>query len=202
MIDVSALIANEVCPSLNAAVAADLVFWTADELYQFADDAVKAAAGISLLFVSVAPLALAIGAGPTNLPAGTVAILAGAFAGSALTPANVDEMEALDDNWENTPGTPANWLLDVGLLAVRVYPAPTVAGSLSLILQGFPATPLSVSNVSIEAPAGFAGYLVQEMIGRARAKQSDAMLPDVAHHLAERSNMYDTVFSQYWGAGE
>jgi hypothetical protein len=201
-IDVSALLANEVIPALNAATAADLVFWTAAELYQFADDAVKEAARRSLIFVSVAPLALAIGAGDTALPAGTVAVLAAAFANLPLRAATVAEIEALDDNWEQTTGPPAKWLEDAGITVVRTYPAPSVAGTLSVVLQGFPSAPISAGNTAIEAPAPFAGYLLQAMLGRARGKQSDAMMPEIADHCAQREGIYRQIFTQYWGAGE
>jgi hypothetical protein len=199
-LDISVVL-GELAPLLNAASTADsdFLFWTAAELYQFCDDAIKEAARKAELFVTTSSIRFT--AAQATKPLNAIAVIAAAWNNSPLREANVSEVEALDDAWETTPGTPSKWLQDVGLGVIRTYPTTQVAGTLSMIAQTFPAD-ISTAQTMVEAPAPFAGYLLEAMLGRAREKQSDAMMPEVAEHANQRLTMYQQIFEQYWGAGE
>ena len=202
-VDVSVIL-TELAPMLNAASVADsdFLFWTQAELYQLADDTIKELARKTLCFATAPPpIALAALPAATALPAGTIAVIYAAFNSVGLRDSNVPELEALDDNWDAAEGTPKRWVEDLGLASMRLYPNPPSAGSLALIVQAFPAA-ISNTQTLVEAPAPFAGFLLEAIIGRARAKQGDAMQPEVAEHCAQRAAMYEGIFAQYWGGGE
>ena len=195
----TATVITEALPALNAASTSDLYFWTTDELYQWMDDAVKHLAHTAQVFVYTPST---FGASPTiALQAGYVAAIRVYWNGAPLRESTVTELEALDDNWTATAGTPARWTQGIGLGSIRLYPAPTVAGTCLLILQSAPSDlSAGASTVATEVPAPFAGFLLQALIGKAREKVSDAQMPEIAAHCRERVALYEQVFANYWGA--
>ena len=196
MSDVSAVITG-LLPALNAASTADLVYWTQDELYQWADEAVKRLARRAAVFVNYS--AAMWSAAEVPLIPNAIAPALIAWNGSLLRVATVAELEALDDNWEAATGTPKRWTLDLGLQQVRLYPAPDVAGMVQGVIIIAPAD-LSATQTALEAVAPISGFLAQSVLGQARGRVSDAEMPEVAAHCAQRAAMYLEIFARYWGA--
>ena len=193
----------EVAPLLNAASTddADFLFWTQAELLMFADNAIQAVARKAVLFIATPdPIAFTAGQASAPLPSGAIAVVAASFDDVPLREANVAELEALDDAWDVRQGTPSRWLEDLGLGSIRLYPAPPVAGALSLTLQSFPPA-VNVAQTFVEAPAPFAGFVLEAILAGARGRQSDAMMPEVSEHAGQRVAMYEQLFVGYYGAG-
>jgi hypothetical protein len=200
-VDVAALIAN-LLPALNAATSGDLVYWTSDELYQWADEAAKRLALRAAVFVSVTTQTISSAEAPlaaSAVAANAIAPILVAWNSVILRFATVGELEALDDGWEAATGTPKRWTLDRGLQQLRLYPAPAAAGALLTVALQCPAD-ISASQASLIGPSPLAGYLAQSVLGQARGRVSDAAMPEIAAHCAQRAEMYIAICEHYWGA--
>ena len=190
----------EVLPALNTATMADLVFWTEAELYQFADEAVQRAAREAIVFAFIANQLVSPGATSLRLPTGSSTALWASWSGTSMREASVGELEALDDDWQNTTGMPKRWTVDLGTGTLRLYPFPSANGVLTMILQGCPPT-VALGAATLPAVLPFGGYLLQAILGAARGKISDAIMPEIATHAEQRAALYLDVFKRYWGAG-
>lgn len=188
---------TELLPALNAANTIDLVWWTTDELYNYADETVKHLARRAAVFTDFD--SLSAGAGEIANPSGALALLHAASDGASLRSATVAELEALDPGWQTTAGTPKRWTVDLGLGSMRVYPSPASAVQLERIYHANPPA-VTFGTPSVAGPAALDGYVAWGILGRARAKEGESMLADVAAHASEHLKLYERVFTAYWGA--
>lgn len=195
-----ATVISDALPALNSASTADLVFWTEAELYQFVDEAVRRAARESLAFAAVAILPVTGGSTGAAMPTGSSTAIWASWNGVSLRSASVGELEARDDSWDTATGTPSHWTVELGTGVIRLYPIPPTDGVLLALVQGCPPA-VALGGAALPAVHPFFGYLVQEVIGAARGKVSDATMPEIASHTAQRGAMYLDTFKQYWGTG-
>ena len=284
MIDVTDLI-TELLPALNAASTADLTWWTADNLYDYASELLAKLARTAAVFADFDE-ADYTGATVDN-PDGCLVVLHVSSAGRSLRAALVRELEALDAAWQTrttaaatyyidpvngddanngraiatawqtttradaltlasgqtvaycqggtwvlyrTPGMlaadtditsdvvtatadtfdgtraltdsgPTRWVTDVGGLgSITIYPAPVAPIPLARIFHAMPA-PVSTGSYTVAtAPAPVASYLYWAMLGRAREKEGESAMPDVAAHARERLALFERACVAYYGA--
>jgi hypothetical protein len=194
-ISASSLI-TELLPALNAGSTSDLTWWTTSELYQYADELLKRLARTAAVFVDYD--SITAGSGAIDNPSGALVIIHMAANGATLRPAAENELLALDPAWESTAGTPKRWI-QTELQSTRLYPAPSGTVTLTRIFHANPPTVAS-GTPTITAPPPIGSYVLWGMLGRARAKEGEAMLPDVAGHATERVGLWEKVFTAYWGA--
>jgi hypothetical protein len=113
-----------------------------------------------------------------------------------ITP--VAALFALDQAYSQTLGPPTRICFDAaGADSLVVYPTPTVGGTIGQIMQQRPGDGVATLPVSLVLQ----DYFTNDMLRRARAKESDNAIPEVSEHLAERAKMYETVFQHLWGTG-
>lgn len=141
---------NDLWPPLNAMNAADAIFWTEAELYQWLDDALDSLASHAPLFVVYDQSLAAIngqGAYTQVTSPEFISTLQADLAGSVLRARNVQQLEALDDSWPTSSGTPEAFVLDTqGLLQILLYKVPGVADAGKLIGQVMQVDPLEVDS--------------------------------------------------------
>lgn len=201
MVSVATII-EKLIPSLNAASLAELSSWTETELYQFADEALKALGRAAAVFITRTPLPIAAGDSAVTLPSGHAGTLHASFNGAILRPANDDELTALDAGWQTASGTPKRFCMDTaGLAQLRLYKIPTVAGSVDVIHGLQPAdVTRAAPNVSAPAPIGL--MLRYSILGAARRREGDECMPDVSAHFDELLKLFGSAARAYWGGGQ
>ncbi len=182
-------------PALNAASTADLVWWASQDLYNFADEALKRLARTAAVFA--ADSSILAGAGEIANPAGTLVIVHAAANGATLRPATVRELEALDANWTAATGTPKRWVQDLGLGQMRLYPAPPAPVTLQRIHHAEPAK-ITTGATTLTAPVALDAYVLWSMIGSARAQEGESQMADVADHSRNRMELFEAVAVAYY----
>lgn len=188
---------TELLPLLNAASAADLVWWTADELYRFMDEASRRLGESGVFSENNTEITTATGGSSYVLPDDTLAIAAAFLDGAALRAVNVREMESLSLTWDSDTGTPVKFATDVsGLRTIMLYPQPTADGTLALILHTWPEVG---SGGSVRQPAVLGLHLKYSALAAARAKDSDGAAPDIAQSARQRADLIQQAASALWG---
>lgn len=175
---------------------------TSAELYQFADDAVKRLARTTALFLtydaSIPIVAfVSIYQGPASAVYTESAWVVG---GQQLRITPVAVLYALDQAYSQTLGTPSPTRIcfdAAGADMLVLYPTPTAGGTVGQIMQARPGDGVATLPVSLVLQ----DYFTNDMLRRARAKESDNAMPEVSEHLAERAKMYEAVFEHLWGTG-
>jgi hypothetical protein len=189
------------CQSLNAPNVAQLQNWTAAELYQYAEESLRALGGKAQLIVELdESIALVADQAFYEVPAGHIATIYAAADGVMLKPSSVAEVEALDDNYEEAASdTPTRWIGDsLGLGLIRTYPAPDATGTLTLIFQkDTPDLTAAAAEVKIPAPIG--DYLSVKALQQARERQGDGQMKDAAAALGLLGGLYEKAAEAYWG---
>lgn len=192
--------------SLNASNLAQLANWTETELYQYAELALHAIGRKFLLIVQYDDsTALVANQAIYPVPANHIVTIFAAADGNTLTPSEVEEMEALDDDWEEAASVsePTNWVGNaLGVQTIRVYPPKNAGGTLQLIFQLEPPNMPVLKPLEIKMPAPVGDYLVLEALEAARRRQGDGQMLDAAQAFNSLGTLYEQVFASYWGSGE
>jgi len=187
-------------PALWAYSAAQLVYWSEDELYEYANDALKSLAVTSGMFAerddSISVLILT---GQYDLPKRNLFTVHVAFDSIPLRRTGIQSLEALHDDWPLTLGTPEKYMLNYsGVNTIRIYPIPTEAGSLHIVQRVYPPE-VSPASSTVSAPRVVEDYLWWQMLRRAHIKESDGAMPEVAAFALEPIQWMEAMFSHYWG---
>jgi hypothetical protein len=178
---------------------------TINELYQFADDAIKRLAYQAGLFPIYDTSITIVANTPTYALPGTHVFTVAAWMGTQplrITP--VRDLWALDATWQNTINpTALRCSFDAGSIGtITLYPNPTVGGAtLAQICQEFPGTVASGSSV-VQLSLVLQDYFAYVMLLGARGKESDYAQPDMAQHYQERVSLYEQVMEHLWGPGQ
>jgi len=195
------------CTSLNAPNLTELQNWTETELYQYSEEALHDVGGRLLLFVVVDDsTALIANQGAYELAVLHIATIYAAADGVTLKPSTSNEMEMLNDNWEEAAsGTPTRWIGDsLGLKLIRIYPAPGVEGILTLVYHQHPPD-LPVPEIGetndLKMPAVLGDYMAMKTLQQARQRQGDAQMLDVAATFEALGGIYEQCFEAYYGKG-
>lgn len=199
------MVLGELLPTLQAESYAALVFWTESDLYGYADDAVKRLARALCGFVERdAAGSLAAGTASYAVPARHVETLHVSAGTRALRPANVPELEARDDAWEDATATaldplPTHWLMDVGREYHRLYPEPFTgaSGVVAVILCRYPATVTSAAAI-VRMPAALRVWLRLRVLEAAREKEGEGQMPEVAKWAGQVAGLLEQSAAELW----
>ena len=205
MIDVSICV-NDAWFRLGFQDSGDMAFapWLApNELYQFADDAVKRVAATTAAFltydasVTVTPFTAIY-----NLPPGHVFTeSAWIVFGPQLRITPTAELFALDAAPGTTSGPPARISYDAAAVGqVVLYPVPNINGTLGLLSALLPPTVSNAATTIALSPAA-QDYFTYAALAGALGKESDSAKPEVAEHMRERMRAYEAIFTALWGDG-
>jgi len=190
------------CASLNCPSVAELDTWTQDELYTYAEEALRAVARKFILFAGYnTATTLTIGQAVYGLPSDHVATIYLAAAGAMLAPSNVAEMEALDDSWTTAANaTPARWVGNAADMTVAgIYPPPAAPCPLTLVYQA-ECPDLSVASPVVAMPTIMGDYLALRVLEQARMRQGDAQMADASKAFGNMADTIESAFQAYWGS--
>ena len=179
---------------------------TLNELYQFADDAAKALARSTSLFLVYDASIDVTAAGATYaLPPGWVWsesawLVYAAGPVQLLRLSTVGQIFALDAQWSAAAGNPLRLSLDAaGVGNGAIYPAPVAGATLAGVLGVCPPT-VTASSSALPLSPVLQDYFTSLMLGGARGKESDSQMADVADHCQERAKLYEATIAHLWGA--
>lgn len=202
-VNASVVIGN-LWPPLNANGPADAVFWTETEMYEWFNESARRLSGCAGVFVvRDTSLTSVLATGTYALPDAHQATLQADLAGAVLRPRTVQEVEALDAAWPATSGPPVAFLLDVeGVKKLTLYPvpdAPSAAKTIGLIMRSLPNDVSSSSGFLLSVPAGLAEYFTFSILAEARAKETQAQMPEISQWLKGLAGMMEQAIQGYLG---
>lgn len=201
-----ALVVNDLWPPLNASGPADAVFWTEAELYQWLDDALDAVATGNPVFVQYntnvsAVTGQAAYAQPTSPE--FIATLQADLNGKVLRARNIQQLEALDDSWPTSSGSPEAFVLDSqGVKQILLYKIPVAGDNGHAIGQVMSVDPIEITaGTLLAAPQCLREYFTFYALGEARAKETRAQMPEIAQWFRGLTGMMDKAVGTYWAGG-
>lgn len=180
---------------------------TAAELYQWSDEAAKKLSYDAGVFIEYdQSIAVTIGTAVYNLPGTHVFTLMAALLYSTslqlLRITAVRDLWALDATWETTTGNPVRASMDAGAVGtVTLYPEPIANATLGQICQEFPPA-VAQGSSTLPLPTVLQDYFGYSMLAAARGKESEAAMPEMASHFAERCRLYEQLIEHLWGPGQ
>lgn len=180
---------------------------TADEQYQFADDAAKYLARESSLFLTYDASINVVAGTPQYAIAEAQVFTVTAwlvYLGSVrqLRLSSVGQLFALDASWAATTGPPTRLSMDAGAPETyTLYPNPVQNATLAQVMQEVPAA-LVAGGSQLSVSPVLQDYFTYALLGGARGKESDSSMPDMAAHFAQRCALYDAVIDHLWGDGQ
>lgn len=185
---------------LNASSALDLMFWSSAELYVYTGNAAQRLSLAGIFIERSTTTATQAGSAGYALPFDALGVVHASVAGSALNRRNARELDALSGAWMlDTAASAKQYILDyTGLNTIRLYPTPTVGGeTLAVVFQATVGT-VTAQHRALQVVED---YLVYFALGDARAKTSDAAMPDIVGLARERAALIASVCQGYWGTG-
>jgi hypothetical protein len=200
MVNVSTVITSLI-PTLNAADAGTLVWWTQAELEGYGDDVVQRLSRENRLIAefyqnqvisaNVAEYALPV------RHVGTLQITAGSL---ALIEKTMAEMEALNPAWmEETAENPNQWIGDAGGTSTfRLAPVPTAAGVYSIACLEHAAEIISGSTTA-DIPSVLGEYVFLSIAARALRKESRGSKPEAAAAIDQMLAPLTEIIGGIWG---
>lgn len=196
--------AADLWAQLNANGPADAVYWTLDDIFLYFNQAAKQLAIRGGVFTSYdTTVVLADATSGYDLPALQINTIQADVAGAVLKARNLQEIEALDDDWPTTAGTPDSFLQDTqGSRQVTVYPTPTGASdgaTLGLTIEGY-LMDVDASGAIIAAPECLEEYFHFFALAEARStKETRSQMPEITQWCRGIVDLLDGVISSYWG---
>jgi hypothetical protein len=198
--------ANTLLSRLGASSWDDIDWLTEAEVYSYFDEAAKRLAQVAGVFVERdTSIALATNVAQYDAPADWISTIHVSAGNTRLRPASVAELRALDDGWKSATGTTARYSMDAGALGtVVVYPKPNSAQNGQVLSMIYHQYPEEISDSQTLAPitSPIADYFLYFALNRARGKQSDKAMPEVAAYAAQRVQLYEQILESYFGEGE
>ena len=197
---------GELWTPLNSTGPADAMFWTETDLYQWFDEAKNRLARTCGGFVRRDTSASIVSAQSAySLPADHASTLQVDVAGGTLRPRTIQQLEALDDSWPTTAGTPAAFVQAVpGQPQLTVYPVPGVGDAgktIGVVEHSIPAA-IALANALLAVPVPVREYFRFRTLGDARAKESPAQMQDTAQWFRGIAGMLEKAIIGYYGAAE
>jgi hypothetical protein len=178
---------------------ADGTWVTSNELYAWADEAVKTISYRQGLFVELdASIAVVADTAVYDLPDKHISTLAAWLGVDALRLTPVKVLRALDATWPVTTGPSDRCSLDANSVGtITLYPKPTVGGTLWQLWQEHPPD-IGIGASTVTLPTFFQDFLSYRMLAGARAKESDATQIEMAEHFEARCSMYEKIFQHLY----
>lgn len=175
--------------------------WSDEDIVRYLNDAVNEAATRAFLIednTSTACCTITLEPGQSTYPLhdSVVAVKRVTFAGKPLTASSVEDMDETDTAWEAKTGAqPQRFIANGAVTEIRLYPEPTVAGTLSLTVYRTPLQELS-ADVDTGAPEIKTVYheRLKNWIYRCALLKDDAETFDRA-----RANDYEARFAADFG---
>jgi len=180
----------------------DLDWCTEAEIYGYFDEAAKRLAELGLFVESEATPIFANQAAYA-LPAPWLDSIHVSVNNAQCRPASAAELLALDATWPALvcePGqTPTRYSMDAAQLGTIVlYGMPSGGGAIASI-DHVALAAITPSNTLAPIPAACSDYFLYFAIQRARGKESDYAMPEVAAGAGEMVALFEAVFTAYWG---
>jgi len=202
MADFSDFISQTV-PVLHGHVAADLVFWSQDELLRWLDDRVKHLATKGA-FVVRNTVALVNGTASYDQPDRTLSVIHVAHNHKPLKASSSNELEALTPTFDTTTGDALErWYADNTSISFQPVPnavAVAAASTAEVITHEYPATVDGVEAVDIPVPLVVLDMFAVEVIAEAYRREGDSQLPEAAQQLDKLAGLYQSAVEQLWGS--
>lgn len=210
---VTTLIAR-IWPVLHAADAADSVFWSDEEITGYFKEALKRLAQRFGMFVArdTTSITFVQGTAVYNQPARHLSTLHVAVEGRPLVASSTSEMESRDSQYETRQVAVGkrirDWYEDklsgLNKLGFRPVPNAAIAGlSPEVIFHQFPCSlDAAHTEVAIDAPAVVGDFLWARVIAEAYGKEGDMQMPEVAQSARAFADLYEGLFSHYWGMAQ
>ena len=197
-------VAAEVAPALGASGVSDLVFWSEDDVYDYANEAVKRLAASTGMFTALdGSSSITAGQATYSVPARHHLTLDLALGNASLRKMSMQSLQFLDDEWSTRDGSP-NWYIEdeAGVSQVRLYPIPdaSASGALNWIYSEFPPDVTPAAPVLSGVPAVLSDFLYFSLIATAREAESKGMMPESAALAKGVASLLETAFDLYWGA--
>jgi hypothetical protein len=116
---------------------------------------------------------------------------------AGLVASSTTELEALDDAYATTQGTPTRWYPDrIGANMIGLYPVPSASGAtLEVIYHGFPCDLSS----GFFGPAVAGNYLELAVFAEAVGCESDGQMVESAANARQVMSLMDEVTQMYYG---
>lgn len=200
----ASVLVQDLWPPLNAISAADAVFWTEGEMYQWFNEAGRRLSGrVGVYVVHDTSLSSLSTVRVYALPAAHNGTIQADLAGLVLKPRTVQEEEALDAAWLTTSGAPVAFLQDDagGVTEISLAPAPDVASAgqtIGLLMRSSLADVSAVGGFLIASPA-LSEYFTFYVLGEARAKEGRAQMPEISAWFRALCGQLEKVVSGYLG---
>jgi hypothetical protein len=197
-------ILQNLLPDLHSDSIANLTFWTQSQLINFLDESAKQLSRNTMLFVERdTSKTTANGTGTYSLPLRHNDTIHVSYGATPLRPSTTIELEARDQGYRTTPGTPDHWYEDdMDVTAIALAPVPTAAVSLPMICSMYPPDlDTGQVNTLLQAPAPVSIYLSFYVLAKAYGKESETEEADLSQHAAAKVALLEQVFAHLWGEG-
>jgi|SRR6185503_299157 len=198
-------ITTRIVPQLHSDTVNNLAFWTACEITTWLDEAAKRLARTTGIFtVRDISTVLVEGQALYALPARHIRTLFVFHDNQPLIPTPIDKLELIDPGFKEIAKTPLRWCEDKeGIGDLRLWPAPDGDAAMKELAIIFVESRETLDcpgvTTTMVMPKPVEDYLETFALGKAWNKESDARLPEVGNHLAERARLMGQVIAQYWG---
>lgn len=197
-------VTDRLLPDLHSDTYANLTFWSQAQLINFMDEAAKHLSRSSMMFVerdtsqNTAP-----GTPSYTLPSRHNATVHVSVGGVPMRPGTTVEMEARDQGFQTTPGTPDHWYEDdQATTAISLCPVPNFVAQLAMVCSMFPPDlDQAQLNVLLQAPAPVAIHLQYSVLAKAYGKESETEEPDLAQHCQAHVALLEQLFTHLYGEG-
>jgi hypothetical protein len=190
-----------IATSLNSENVTNLLYWSQDELYQYAETSLGNLTNRFLLIAVFDDTTAIVANQPLyELPTSHIAIIAAAIDGTILKPSTARELEAFDTNWEDAASaTPTRWVGNaLGMGFIRLYAPPASGTALQLLYQQ-EGPILTAASPNVLIPPPIADYLAIKALEHARERQGDAQMTDAAGAFRTIAGIYEQACASYWG---
>lgn len=200
----ASVVVQNIWPPLNAVSAADAVFWTEGEIYEWFNEAgrrLSGAAGVSV--VRDTSLSSSLSVRSYTLPASHDKTIQADLAGQVLKPRTVQEAEALDEAWLSTSGAPVAFLLDDagGMTEITLSPQPDAGAAgkaIGLVMRSTFPDASAASGFLVASPA-LSEYFTFYILAEARAKETRAQMPEIAAWFRQLCGQFEKATQAYLG---
>lgn len=200
-IDTQAML-TALLPTLHSDSFADLTYWSQSDLVNHTDEAVKKLSRSAMVWINRdTSITTVAGTGTYTLPADAENTIHASLATTPLRAAAVMDLEAGDENFQSTLGTPDHWYEDdLTLGTIGLCPVPTAAAPVNTINTVYPPDlDTGLVNTLVQAPAPLAIYLSFAVLAAVYGVEGESEQPDLAKHCQGRADMLTQVFQSYYG---
>ncbi len=203
----AATLLNHLYPLLHATSAADLQFWTDDDLKTFLTNRLQDTVKQYGLLVEIDSTSITLVAGTQAYPAPPdhLDTMHVALSGKPLIASSTYELERLDNSYQTTPSTAAKPVKRFfedkqGFNIIGLHPVPAAAEAglhPEVIYHSFPC-----DSESIELPKVIGDYLELLTLGEAYSRESDLSILETAQSAKALASLFEDRMQQLYGQAQ